>query len=212
MTAAAPLAITDPTAAPTYGDGPLSRWCKAALYDPRDEVFVRLTLKVIASWCWRCSCSSGFSAGGWSRSISPSGPGTSARHPHAPLHDAPPLHPAAQVARARAPLRPLVPLRHPRGLRRAPHGHASRRGQHAGRCPRRCASVATASSISSPTARASFVILSAHALSDEEATDDDGAESAHRRPVHQAVIVGAISLTGGSASSRSRSPTSSFGS
>ena len=47
MTTAAPLAITDPTAAPTFGDGPLSRWCKRALYDPRDEVFVRLTLKVI---------------------------------------------------------------------------------------------------------------------------------------------------------------------
>jgi fatty acid desaturase len=47
MTTAAPFAITDPTAAPTYGDGPLSRWCKRALYDPRDEVFVRLTLKMI---------------------------------------------------------------------------------------------------------------------------------------------------------------------
>jgi fatty acid desaturase len=42
----ATLEITDPTCAPTYGDGPLSRWCKRALYDPRDEVFVRLTLKV----------------------------------------------------------------------------------------------------------------------------------------------------------------------
>lgn len=48
MTAAAPIAITDPTAAPTYGDGPLSRWCKGALYDPRDEVFVRVTLKALA--------------------------------------------------------------------------------------------------------------------------------------------------------------------
>ena len=47
MTTAAPLAITDPTAAPTFGDGPLSRWCKRALYDPRDEVFVRLTIKVV---------------------------------------------------------------------------------------------------------------------------------------------------------------------
>ena len=46
--AAATLAIKDPTAAPTYGDGPLSRWCKRALYDPRDEVFVRLTIKVVA--------------------------------------------------------------------------------------------------------------------------------------------------------------------
>lgn len=30
--------------APAYGDGLLSRWCRRALYDPRDEVFVRLTL------------------------------------------------------------------------------------------------------------------------------------------------------------------------
>jgi len=48
MATLAPLEITDPTAAPTYGDGPLSRWCRGALYDPRDEVFVRLTLKVVA--------------------------------------------------------------------------------------------------------------------------------------------------------------------
>ena len=47
MTPAAPLLLTDPTQAPTYGDGPLSRWCKGALYEPRDEVFVRLTLKVM---------------------------------------------------------------------------------------------------------------------------------------------------------------------
>jgi fatty acid desaturase len=46
MTTAAPFTITDPTSAPTYGDGPLSRWCRSALYDPRDEVFVRLTIKV----------------------------------------------------------------------------------------------------------------------------------------------------------------------
>jgi hypothetical protein len=46
--AAAPLAITDPTSAPTYGDGLLSRWCKSALYDPRDEVFVRLAIRSIA--------------------------------------------------------------------------------------------------------------------------------------------------------------------
>ena len=45
MTTAAPFEITDPTVAPTYGDGPLSRWCKKALYDARDEVFVRLTIK-----------------------------------------------------------------------------------------------------------------------------------------------------------------------
>jgi fatty acid desaturase len=48
MTAVATIAIKDPTAAPTYGDGPLSRWCKIALYDPRDEVFVRLTLRRLA--------------------------------------------------------------------------------------------------------------------------------------------------------------------
>lgn len=46
MTTAVPLALTDPTSAPTYGDGPLSRWCKRALYDARDEVFVRLSIKV----------------------------------------------------------------------------------------------------------------------------------------------------------------------
>jgi hypothetical protein len=40
----APLELTDPTEAPTYGDGPLSRWCRSHLHDPRDEVFVRLTL------------------------------------------------------------------------------------------------------------------------------------------------------------------------
>jgi fatty acid desaturase len=44
----APFVITDPTVAPAYGDGALSRWCKGALYDPRDEVFVRLTLKSVA--------------------------------------------------------------------------------------------------------------------------------------------------------------------
>jgi fatty acid desaturase len=41
-----PFELKDPTAAPAYGDGPLSRWCKVALYEPRDEVFIRLTLKV----------------------------------------------------------------------------------------------------------------------------------------------------------------------
>jgi hypothetical protein len=46
-TAAPPLALTDPTSAPTYGDGLLSRWCRRALYEPRDEVFVRLSIKVI---------------------------------------------------------------------------------------------------------------------------------------------------------------------
>jgi fatty acid desaturase len=42
------LENTDPTSAPTYRDGRLSRWCKTALYEPRDEVFVRLTLSMIA--------------------------------------------------------------------------------------------------------------------------------------------------------------------
>jgi hypothetical protein len=43
-----PLKIDDPTAAPTYGDGAISRWCKRALYEPRDEVFVRMSIKVVA--------------------------------------------------------------------------------------------------------------------------------------------------------------------
>src|SRR5262245_47911281 len=43
-----PLAITDPQVAPTYGGGPLSRWCQTNLHDARDEVFVRLTLKGLA--------------------------------------------------------------------------------------------------------------------------------------------------------------------
>jgi hypothetical protein len=47
MTDAAPFTLTDPTAPPTYGDGPISRWCKQALYEPRDEVFVRLSIKVV---------------------------------------------------------------------------------------------------------------------------------------------------------------------
>jgi len=46
-TTTAPFELKDPTAAPSYGDGPISRWCKAALYEPRDEVFIRLTLKVV---------------------------------------------------------------------------------------------------------------------------------------------------------------------
>ncbi len=44
----APFELTDPTQVPTYGDGPLHRWCKDALYDARDEVFVRLSLRMIA--------------------------------------------------------------------------------------------------------------------------------------------------------------------
>ncbi len=41
--------VTDPTQAPVYGDGWLSRTLRAGLYDPRDEVFVRLTLRMIAT-------------------------------------------------------------------------------------------------------------------------------------------------------------------
>jgi hypothetical protein len=41
------LTLTDPTSAPTFGEGPLSRWCRTALYDTRDEVFVRLTLRMV---------------------------------------------------------------------------------------------------------------------------------------------------------------------
>jgi hypothetical protein len=39
-------ALTDPITVPVYKDSALSRWCKRSLYDPRDEVFVRLTLKM----------------------------------------------------------------------------------------------------------------------------------------------------------------------
>lgn len=46
MRAIGAIVIRDPTVAPTYRDGILSRWCKGALYDPRDEVFVRLSLRV----------------------------------------------------------------------------------------------------------------------------------------------------------------------
>ncbi len=47
MSTPAPFEINDVTEAPTYGDGPLSRWCKRSLYEARDEVFVRLTLRMI---------------------------------------------------------------------------------------------------------------------------------------------------------------------
>ncbi len=46
---ALPFEIRDPTAAPTYGDSALSRWCKGALFEARDEIFVRLTIKMIAT-------------------------------------------------------------------------------------------------------------------------------------------------------------------
>lgn len=42
------LVLTDPTEAPRFPDGRLSRWCRAHLYEPRDEVFVRLSLEVLA--------------------------------------------------------------------------------------------------------------------------------------------------------------------
>lgn len=50
------LHISDPTCAPTFRDGALSRWCKAALYDPRDEVFVRLTIKVVVVMTLMMAC------------------------------------------------------------------------------------------------------------------------------------------------------------
>ncbi len=44
---ASPLTLTDPTSAPTYGDGPLSRWCQRHLVEARDEVFVRMTIRAV---------------------------------------------------------------------------------------------------------------------------------------------------------------------
>ena len=41
------MTLTDPTTAPVYGDGPLSRALRARLHDPRDEVFARLTLRMM---------------------------------------------------------------------------------------------------------------------------------------------------------------------
>ena len=41
------ITVTDPVCAPSYGPSWLHRWCERSLYDPRDEVFVRLTLKVV---------------------------------------------------------------------------------------------------------------------------------------------------------------------
>ncbi|MBK7863008.1 MAG: fatty acid desaturase [Archangiaceae bacterium] len=43
------MTLTDPTEAPRYGDGWLSRALRARLYDPRDEVFSRLTLKMMVT-------------------------------------------------------------------------------------------------------------------------------------------------------------------
>jgi hypothetical protein len=39
-----PLDLTDPVVAPAHGGGPISRWIQRHLHDPRDEVFVWLTL------------------------------------------------------------------------------------------------------------------------------------------------------------------------
>ena len=41
------ITLTDPQAAPTYADSALSRWCKAHLVEARDEVFMRLWLRMI---------------------------------------------------------------------------------------------------------------------------------------------------------------------
>jgi hypothetical protein len=43
------ITITDPTSVPTYGDGLISRWCRKNLVEARDEVFVRLALRGIAT-------------------------------------------------------------------------------------------------------------------------------------------------------------------
>ena len=149
--------------APTYGDGPISRWCKRALYEPRDEVFVRLTLKVIAIMSpvmvgLFVALHGALRPVAWADRGVPRAVGLvlGAGHPDAPQHDAPAVHPEAEVARPGAPVPDVVLLRHPDGLRGAPRRHAPRRGQHAARtCRRRCATSATASSTSSSTSGAS---------------------------------------------------------
>ncbi|MGC4120073.1 MAG: fatty acid desaturase [Myxococcales bacterium] len=40
--------ITDPVRAPEYPDSAFSRWCTSLIYEPRDQVFVRLTLRMMA--------------------------------------------------------------------------------------------------------------------------------------------------------------------
>lgn len=42
-----PFLVRDPKVAPSYGNGALSRFFKTCLFDPRDEVFVRLTLRMV---------------------------------------------------------------------------------------------------------------------------------------------------------------------
>jgi len=41
--------VDDPRSVPSYADGPFSRLCRYMLSDPRDELFVRLTLRVIVT-------------------------------------------------------------------------------------------------------------------------------------------------------------------
>lgn len=43
------MTLTDPTKAPDYGSGWLSRTLRAHLFDPRDEVFARLSLRMVAT-------------------------------------------------------------------------------------------------------------------------------------------------------------------
>jgi fatty acid desaturase len=43
------VTIDDPQCVPTYAEGPIARWCRKSLVDPRDEVFVRLTLRSLAT-------------------------------------------------------------------------------------------------------------------------------------------------------------------
>ena len=40
------MKLSAPTAAPAYPGRSLSRWLRSRLYDPRDEVFARLTLRM----------------------------------------------------------------------------------------------------------------------------------------------------------------------
>ena len=49
MNAPALPTITDPSRAPTYREGSFSRWCTGLIYDARDQVFVRLTLRMAAA-------------------------------------------------------------------------------------------------------------------------------------------------------------------
>ena len=44
---AAAISLTDPTAAPAYQDSAINRWLASHLYEARDVVFLRLTIKVL---------------------------------------------------------------------------------------------------------------------------------------------------------------------